>query len=133
VTEDVFERGRELLRNERYWEVTQLIEPVVNRAPEGLQLRLRLLLAQAYQQNPMWKRRTEEVLKQVLDVRPNNVPALLMLAQLYAAGQLAQRARGLYKRVLDFDPQNREALEALAAMEPEQSGRRRLGGFFSRA
>ena len=133
VSEDVFDRGRELLRGERYWELIQLIEPVVSRAPEGLQVRLRLLLAQAYQKNPMWKRRTEDVLKQVLDVRPTNVTALLMLASLYATGQLAQRASALYRKVLELDPENKEALQGLAALDPSRStSRTRFGGFFSR-
>ena len=132
VSEDVFDRGRELLRGERYWELIQLVEPVVSRAPEGLQVRLRLLLAQAYQKNPMWKRRTEDVLKQVLDVRPTNVQALLMLASLYAAGQLAQRASSLYRKVLELDPENKEALQGLAALDPGSGARTRFGGFFSR-
>ena len=37
------------------------------RTSDGLQIRLRLLLAQAYQKNPKWKRRAEDVLKKVLD------------------------------------------------------------------
>ena len=80
----------------------------------------------------MWKRRAEDVLKQILDSRPTNVPALMMLGSLYAEGQLAQRAGGLYKKVLELDPENREARQALDALEsPGGKPRATFGGLFS--
>ena len=132
VSDDILDRARDLLKSERYWDLIQLVEPAVPHASDALQVRLRLLLAQAYQKNPKWRRRAEEVLKQILDSRPTNVPALMMLGSLYADGQLAQRASGLFKKVLELDAENDEARQALDAIEaPGGKPRAAFGGLFS--
>ena len=132
VSDDILDRARDLLKSEKYWDLIQLIEPAIPRASDALQIRLRLLLAQAYQKNPKWKRRAEEVLKQILDSRPTNVPALMMLGSLYAEGQLAQRASGLFKKVIEVEPENQEARQALDAIEaPGGKPRATFGGLFS--
>ena len=125
MSDDILDRARELLKTEKYWDLIQLFEPAVPRASDAMQIRFRLLLAQAYQKNPKWRRRAEEVLKQILDSRPTNVPALMMLGSLYAEGQLAQRASGLFKKVIELDPENREARQALDAIDPSRTTARR--------
>jgi serine/threonine protein kinase len=133
VTEDVVARAREMLKTGMYWEAIQVVEPAVPRAQGALQIRLRLLLAQAYQKNPMWKRRSEDVLKRVLETQPTNVPALVMLGSLYATGQLPERARAMFKKALELDPANSEARQSLEALDgPEGGPRSALGALFGR-
>ena len=56
----------------------------------------------------------------------------MMLGSLYAVGQLAQRATGLFKKVLEVDPENRDARQALDALEAaRRQGPRGLWGLFS--
>ena len=123
--------AQELYLGERYWDAIQQLEPLVARVENPIRTEARMLLAQAYLKNPLWKRRAETVLQGVLAASPDHVPALLLLAEIYEAGRLLSRAKGLYRRVLELSPRHPQASRGLAVLEadataPGADGLRRL-------
>jgi hypothetical protein len=71
----------------------------------------------------------------VVQRAPRYVPAHLLLADLYRAGGLVMRARGLYQKVVALQPDNETAARALAALEPppaDPAPPGRIGGLFRR-
>ncbi len=111
--------ARDLFGSEQYWDAIQQLEPLVARAGDPVRTEARMLLAQAYLKNPLWKRRAEAVLQALLSTRPDHVPALLLMAEIYVEGRLPSRARGLYRRVLGLSPHHPQASRGLAALEEE--------------
>jgi tetratricopeptide (TPR) repeat protein len=120
---------------ERYWDAIQLLEPLLVRAEGTTRAQAGTLLAQAYLKNPKWRRRAEELLLDVVQRAPRHVPAHLLLGEMYLAGGLVQRARGLYQKVVALEPDNETAARALAELEPIPAAPappRRIGGLFRR-
>lgn len=111
--------AKHLFGSEQYWDAIQRLEPLVARAEDPVRTEARVLLAQAYLKNPLWKRRAEAVLQAVLSAKPDHVPALLLMAEIYVEGRLPSRARGLYRRVLGLSPHHPQASRGLAALEEE--------------
>jgi serine/threonine protein kinase len=129
--EHILAVARDLFGSERYWDAIQQLEPLVARPGNPVRTEARMLLAQAYLKNPLWKRRAETVLQGVLAASPDHVPALLLMAEIYVEGRLLSRAGGLYRRVLELSPRHRQASRGLAALEadaaaPGADGLRRL-------
>ena len=56
----------------------------------------------------------------MLDEDPRNVPACLLLAELYREANLNARAKTLYRKVLDIQPGHAGASDALAALVPRK-------------
>ncbi len=115
--EHILAIAQELYASEMYWDAIQQLEPLIRRVGDPMQTEARMLLALAYLKNPLWKRRAEGVLQSVVTTNPEHVPALLLLAQIYTAGRMLSRAKGLYLRVLELSPRNRQALRSLAVLE----------------
>jgi tetratricopeptide (TPR) repeat protein len=134
MPERILEVAERLFENEEYWETIQQLEPMVRRAEEPTRARARMLLARAYMKNPQWRKRAEGVLQSVLDENPRDVPACLVLAELYRDANLPARAKTLFRKVLDIQPWHRAASKALAALEPqaESAPASGLAGLFKR-
>jgi cytochrome c-type biogenesis protein CcmH/NrfG len=82
-----------------------------------------MVLAEAYANNPKWRRRAEEALRSAIEDSPRDVQPRLMLARLYADLGLPARAAALYREVLEADPGNPTARQEVGATEPLGDGR----------
>jgi tetratricopeptide (TPR) repeat protein len=114
--------GARLVKEGKYWDAIQLLEPAVSRL-EGLpRLRARVTLARAYMKNPNWLRRAEETLLAVVQESPEFAEAYVVLGQVYRASDQRARAVTMYRRALELQPGNEEAVAELTALEPPRSG-----------
>jgi hypothetical protein len=133
---DVVRTARQHIENQRYWDAIQLLEPVLPQAEGTTRADVRLLLARAYLENPMWKKRAEETLLHLLRESPRHVAAHLLLAGLYRTSGFVARARATYRKVVALEPDNAEASRALAEIDPPPPPRAepasRLRGMFRR-
>jgi serine/threonine protein kinase len=123
-------KAEALLREGKYWEVIQLLEPLVPQAPGRLLGRLRVQLAQAYMKNPNWLKRAAEQLQMVIDAEPRNGDAYLMQGIVYKASGLNQRATAMLRKALELMPGNADAHRELADLEGPAPKR---GKLFSRS
>jgi curved DNA-binding protein CbpA len=115
--------AEKLLKEEKYWDAIQKLEPAIPKVDGALRIRAKIALARAYVKNPMWRRRAEETLQSVIRENPKQVEAYLLLAGIYRDANLPARAKAMYRKVLDLDPQNAEAFEALGPpLEAEGGG-----------
>jgi serine/threonine protein kinase len=105
----------------RFWDAIQQLEPMIPRANEPTRRRARMLLARAYQKNPMWIRRSEGILLALLEEEPGDTEAGMALGGLYRDAGLRARARSVYRRILDARPGLAGMAEALAEVEAEAS------------
>jgi curved DNA-binding protein CbpA len=131
--EHAVREARRHFEGERYWDAIQLLEPVVAKAEGATRFQARILLAQAYLKNPKWRKRAEEILLELVRERPQDVPAHLLLAEIYRSSGLVTRARAAYQKVLALEPGNGEASKGVAELEPpppEPAPPSRLRGFF---
>jgi tetratricopeptide (TPR) repeat protein len=110
-------RAEGMLREERYWEVIQLLEPLLTSVSGRMLGRARLLLAQALMKNPHWLKRAAEQLQMVIDAEPRNGDACLMQGIVYKAIGLNQRAAAMLRRALELMPGNADAHRELAELE----------------
>ena len=126
--------GEELLRDGHYWEAIRQIEPTLQQARGELRARARLALARACLKNPLWLKRAETHLQDVVREDPERAEAHLLLGSVYRAGNLRARALASYRKVLDLQPHNRQALRELARLEAEEPPppRGSLLGFFKK-
>jgi hypothetical protein len=106
-----------LLREERYWEVIQLLEPLVSAMSGRLQHRARLLLAHGLMKNPHWIKRAAEQVQMVIDADPRNGEAYLMQGMVFRASGLTQRAAAMLRKALELMPGNADAHRELAEIE----------------
>jgi Tfp pilus assembly protein PilF len=117
----------------QYWEAIQQLEPMIVNAEETTRAEGQLLLARAYLKNPKWKKRAEGVLHSMLDLNPANVPACLLLAEIYREAQLIARAKTLYRKVLELQPGHAGASDALAFLESrKEKASAGVAGLFKR-
>jgi hypothetical protein len=110
-------RAEGLLREERYWEAIQLLEPLVPTLSGRMMSRGRVLLAQGLMRNPNWLKRAAEQLQMVIDADPRNGEAYLMQGIVYKASGLAQRAAAMLRKALELMPGNADAHRELADLE----------------
>lgn len=80
-------------------------------SPQNLELRLKLVEAQ--QAAGRWGA-AENELNRILAQHPKHVPALVMLAEMYAEDYFPERARRLWQQVLDLEPQHPVARQQMA-------------------
>jgi hypothetical protein len=126
--------GEELLRDGHYWEAMQQIEPTLQQARGELRVRAQLALARACLKNPLWLKRAETHLQDVVRDDPERAEAHLLLGQVYRTGKFRARALAAYRRVLDLQPHNRQALREIARLEAEEPppAKGSLLGFFKK-
>jgi hypothetical protein len=110
-------RAEGLLREERYWEVIQLLEPALPALSGRMLHRGRVLLAQALMRNPNWLKRAAEQLQMVIDADPRNGEACLLQGVVYKASGLNQRAAAMLRKSLELMPGNADAHRELADLE----------------
>jgi tetratricopeptide (TPR) repeat protein len=115
--EESLTRAQTLLGEGKYWEVIQLLESQVDSLPARSRNRGRLVLAQAFVQNPKWLRRGEEVLRTALKDDPKNADAYYLLGTIYKTGGLLTRAASMFRKALDVHPGHQPATDELAALE----------------
>ena len=106
-----------LVKQEKYWDAIQLLEPAIPRLGTPARHRARVLLAQAYLQNPHWSKQAEGVLRSVVSEDPRNVDAYFLLAGLYLKTQLEARAAAMFRKVLDLQPDHLGAAAGLKALQ----------------
>jgi tetratricopeptide (TPR) repeat protein len=118
---DAVRTGARLVKEGKYWDAIQIIEPAVHRLEGPPRLKARVTLARAYLKNPNWLRRAEESLQAVLRESPDYAEAYVVLGQLYRASEQPARAVAMYRRALELQPGNDEAAAELSALEPSRS------------
>jgi curved DNA-binding protein CbpA len=112
----------QLLREEKYWDAIQVLEPALPFLEGPLRLKASVLLARAYVKNPNWLRQAESTLREVLRQKPDLAEAHVVLGQVYRATNLRSRALASYRKALELDPRNEEAHAEIAALgNPEEA------------
>jgi predicted Zn-dependent protease len=114
---DAVAKAAALIRQARYWDAIQLLEPAIVGLQDGQRSRARVLLAQAYMKNPKWLRRAEGVLQDVVKEDPAQAEAYLLLGQLYRESGLEARAASALRKVLDLRPGHPQAAAELESLE----------------
>jgi tetratricopeptide (TPR) repeat protein len=117
VALEAIRTGVRLVKEGKYWDAIQLLEPVVAQLEGPPRLKARVTLARAYVKNPNWLRRAEETLLAVLHESRDYVEAYVVLGQVYRASDQRARAVGMYRKALELQPGHEEALAELAALE----------------
>ena len=110
--------GARLVKEGKYWDAIQALEPAVPHLEGPPRLRARVTLARAYMKNPNWLRRAEEALLSVLQESPDYAEAYVVLGQVYRASDQRARALATLRKALDLQPGNEEAIAEMAALEP---------------
>jgi tetratricopeptide (TPR) repeat protein len=129
--EETLHQARELLGQAKYWDAIQMLESAVPQIRQQRhQHRGRILLAQAYAQNPKWVHRAVETLQEVVSEDPANADAHYQLGRLYKAGGLAARSQAAFRKVLELQPGHKQAAAQLEGESGTGGGllRRLFGG-----
>lgn len=100
-----------------YEEAIKTYKNAVKWAPDNVELRLKLV--EALQSEGRWQA-AENELYRILDKKPDHVPALTVLANMYADDFFPDRARSLWLRILELEPQNPIARQQLAHLYEKQ-------------
>jgi tetratricopeptide (TPR) repeat protein len=123
------------LKEEKYWDAIQKLEPLMERLTGTNRLRAQLILARCYLQNPKWVKTAKETLETAVRENPKVPAAYALLAGLYKQQGLKTRAASMYRKILELKPEDKEAAEALAELDtkkeeppPEDGG----GGFLKK-
>ncbi len=123
------------LKEEKYWDAIQKLEPIMERLTGTNRLRTQLILARCYLQNPKWVKTAKETLETAVRENPKAPAAYALLAGLYKQQGLKTRAARMYRKILELKPEDKEAAEALAELDtkkeeppPEDGG----GGFLKK-
>jgi len=116
------QRAARSLSEDKLWEAISILEHAILRAEGPARLEARILLARAYMRNVNWVKQAEELLRSVARDAPENLEALLLLAEIYRMQRLTTRAAGTLRRLLELDPGHKEAREQLAALTAAESG-----------
>ena len=125
----ILAEAERLFQDEKYWDTLQQLEPMIPRAKGPTRARAKMLLAQVYMKNPLWKKRAEGVLQSLVEENPRDVAALLLLADLYRSNRLPTRAKSTYRRVLEIQPKHVEATRGLAFLEQQEETAPPASGF----
>jgi Flp pilus assembly protein TadD len=83
-------------------------------------LRVRLLLARAYVQDPRWRRYAVGQLRGLLDERPEDPEALALLGVLYHREGLLSRAESMLRRALQIEPGQTDARGELRQVQNDR-------------
>jgi cytochrome c-type biogenesis protein CcmH/NrfG len=111
-----------LIKDEKYWDAIQVLEPALPFLEGPARLKARVLLARAYLKNPNWVRQAETTLREVLREKPDLAEAHVVLGQVYRATNLRSRALASYRKALELEPKNEEAHAEIAALgEPDEA------------
>jgi tetratricopeptide (TPR) repeat protein len=105
-----------LMKEEKYWDAIQLLEPALPYLEGPARIRASVLLARAYLKNPNWLRQAESTLRDVLRSKPDLAEAHLVLGHVYRATNLRSRALASYRKALELDPRSEEAQAEVAAL-----------------
>ena len=116
MLEQALRQAERALLQEKYWDVIQLLEPLLPDAKGKLRLRAQLAIAKAYVKNPNWMKRAEEELQKVLHADPANLEAFMMLGGIYKTTGLKARASAMYRKALEIKPDSEEATAALTEL-----------------
>jgi curved DNA-binding protein CbpA len=108
-----------LIKEEKYWDAIQMLEPAIPFLEGPARLKASVLLARAYLKNPNWIRQAESTLREVLRQKPDHAEAHVVLGHVYRATNLRSRALASYRKALELDPRNEEAHAEIAALEPQ--------------
>jgi len=118
VITDAFRRAQAGFQEGKYWDAIQLLEGLLPDVEGKMQHKVRVLLAQCYMKNPNWVRRAEEQVQQVIAKDPSHVDANYVLASIYKAGGLRNRALTYLRKVVELKPDHQEAQNDLAELAP---------------
>jgi len=77
-------------------------------------------LGRVQEKNSRWRKKAEQSYLKAIELSPSESENYLLLARLYAAGNLARRAHEMFEKVLMWDAQNEEALVALGRKSGHQ-------------
>jgi tetratricopeptide (TPR) repeat protein len=110
-----------LIKEEKYWDAIQALEPALPFLEGPARLRARVLLARAYLKNPNWIRQAESTLREVLREKPDLAEAHVALGHVYKATNLRSRALASYRKALELDPRSEEAQAEIAALGPDEA------------
>jgi eukaryotic-like serine/threonine-protein kinase len=105
-----------LIKEEKYWDAIQVLEPALPFLEGPARLKARILLARAYLKNPNWVRQAETTLREVLREKPDLAEAHVVLGLVYRTTNLRSRALASYRKALELDPENEEAPAEIAAL-----------------
>jgi len=111
----------QLIKEEKYWDAIQTLEPALPFLEGTARLKASVLLARAYVKNPNWIRQAETTLREVLREKPDLAEAHVVLGQVYRATNLRSRALASYRKALELDPGNEEAQAQIAALGPDEA------------
>jgi curved DNA-binding protein CbpA len=130
--EVTLQEARQLMGRAKYWDAIQMLESAVpHLRQQRHQHRGRILLAQAYAQNPKWVHRAVETLQAVVAEDPQNADAHYELGRLYKEGGLTARSQAAFRKVLELRPGHKKAAAQLEGEEPAAGSgllRRLFGG-----
>ena len=119
------------VREARYWEAIQLLEPVLGHVRGAAEVKVRLLLGQSYMKNPNWLKRAADQLQIVIDADPRHAEAHYLLGSVFKANNLRQRAAAMFRRAVELNPRHAEAQRELNEIEsppPPAPPKRKLFG-----
>jgi curved DNA-binding protein CbpA len=110
-----------LIKEEKYWDAIQALEPALPLLDGPARLKASVLLARAYAKNPNWIRQAESTLRGVLREKPDLAEAHVVLGHVYRATNLRSRALASYRKAVELDPHNEEAQAEIAALGPDEA------------
>jgi curved DNA-binding protein CbpA len=110
-----------LIKEEKYWDAIQALEPALPFLDGPARLKGSVLLARAYLKNPNWIRQAESTLREVLREKPDMAEAHVVLGHVYRATNLRSRALASYRKALEIDPRNEEAHAEIATLGPDEA------------
>ena len=105
-----------LIKEEKYWDAIQALEPALPFLDGPARLKASVLLARAYLKNPNWIRQAESTLREVLREKPDLAEAHVVLGHVYRSTNLRSRALASYRKALEIDSRNEEAQAEIAAL-----------------
>ena len=117
--EDGLLQARALHGNRRFWEAIQLLDALEPSAVGDARFHARLLRAQCYAQNPMWRHLAERELVELSGERPRDAEVAFQLGRIYATAGLRLRAVSAFRRALRSDPGHARARWELAGLDAE--------------
>lgn len=123
-----FERARELVGREDYFQACELVKQAIQISPRADYY---ALLGSIQTRNPKWLREAQDSYRRALDLEPDNTEYRLALARLYERSGEVDRAKVYYRAVSarePDDPAARAALSRLARYGSAKVGERRRGG-----
>ncbi len=133
LAEESVKKAEKLYTAEKYWDAIQLVEPALRSLKGKMLQRGRVVLAKNYLKNPKWVKRAEEQLQTVIREDAANAEAHFLLAGIYQAGGLKNRAIHEFQKVLELKPDHEPSQAALLELTPDEaSSEEKAGGFLKK-